>query len=234
MKTDPPGGPEGEPTPAGAASGKATGAEAPAAVGQHPVFARMWSRISGKVGSDGQRSELLAGMSGRVLEVGAGDGRNFALYPPEVSEVLAVEPEPYLRRLARGAADDAGVRVSVLDGTAERLPHEDGLFDFVVSSLVLCSVVDQATALAELYRVLAPGGELRFFEHVVAEGAVGRGAQRSLDRSGVWPHFGAGCHLARDTVGAIVAAGFDVERFRRFNSGPGSLGIPFVLGAARR
>jgi len=202
--------------------------------GQHPVFARVWSHVSGKVGSDRQRSELLAGLRGRVLEVGAGDGRNFAHYPAEVSEVLAVEPEPYLRRLACGAARRAAIQVTVVDGTAELLPHDDGAFDSVVSSLVLCSVIDQETALAELHRVLMPGGELRFFEHVVAERGLGQAVQASLDGTGIWPHLGAGCHLARDTVGAIAAAGFAVEQVRRFTSGPGPLGLPFVLGTARR
>ena len=209
-------------------SGTGTGAA------QHPVFARVWSHISGKVGSDKQRSELLAGLRGRVLEVGAGDGRNFAHYPSEVSEVLAVEPEPYLRRLASGAARAAPVPVTVVDGTAELLPHEDGVFDSIVSSLVLCSVVDQEIALAELHRVLMPGGELRFYEHVIAERSLGRSVQASLDGSGIWPHLGAGCHLARDTVGMIAAAGFTVEQVRRFTSGPGPLGLPFVLGTARR
>jgi SAM-dependent methyltransferase len=198
------------------------------------VFARVWSRISGKVGSARQRSELLTGLRGRVIEVGAGDGRNFAHYPPEVSEVIAVEPEAYLRRLASVAAHAAEIPVAVVDGTAELLAHEDGSFDFAVSSLVLCSVTDQGLALAELHRVLAPGGELRFFEHVIAGRSVGRTVQRTLDDSGVWPHFGAGCHLARDTVGAIESAGFTVEQMRRFTSGPGALGVPFVLGTARR
>ena len=201
---------------------------------QHPVFARVWARMSGKVGTDRQRTELLAGLSGRVVEVGAGDGRNFAHYPPEVRDVLAVEPEPYLRQIASAAARSAPVSIAVVDGVAELLPVEDGTCDSVISSLVLCSVSDQQTVLAELHRVLTPGGELRFFEHVVAERGVGQAVQRSLDRTGIWPQLGAGCHLSRDTVGAIAAAGFVVERVKRFSSGPGSLGIPFVLGSARR
>ncbi len=201
---------------------------------QHPVFARYWSRISGRVVAAKQRAELLSELDGRVLEVGAGDGRNFAHYPREVSAVLAVEPEPYLRALAARAALAAAVPVTVLDGTAELLPAEDGSCDSVVCSLVLCSVEDQRAALAELHRVLAPGGELRFFEHVVAEQAFGRTLQAGLDGSGIWPQLAAGCHLARDTVEGIAAAGFTVERIRRFTSGPGALGIPFVLGRARR
>jgi SAM-dependent methyltransferase len=201
---------------------------------QHPVFARYWSRISGRVVADSRRAELLAGLHGRVLEVGAGDGRNFAHYPREVSEVLAVEPEPYLRALAREAARRAAVSITVLDGSAELLPGDDRSWDSVVSSLVLCSVDDQQVALAEVRRVLAPSGELRFFEHVVAEQGFGKALQTGLDGSGIWPRLGGGCHLARDTVGSLAAAGFTVERIRRFTSGPGTLGIPFVLGMARQ
>lgn len=201
---------------------------------QHPVFARVWSRISGTVGSDRQRSEMLAGLNGTVLEVGAGDGRNFAHYPATVSEVLAIEPEPFLRRLASEVAAAVPTSITVTDGTAELLPAEDGVFDSAVTSLVLCSVSDQSRALGELRRVLRGGGELRFFEHVVAERSFGRTVQTGLDNSGIWPRLGGGCHLTRDTVGAISAAGFTVERLRRFSSGPGSLGLPFVLGVARR
>jgi ubiquinone/menaquinone biosynthesis C-methylase UbiE len=190
--------------------------------------------MSSRVGSERQRREMLAGLQGRVLEVGAGDGRNFGLYPSEVSEVLAVEPEPYLRRLAARAAERAPVPVSVGEGTAEALPHEDGTFDAVVTSLVLCSVPDQASALSELGRVVTRGGELRFFEHVVAHGPVGRALQSRLDHWGIWPRLGGGCHLSRDTIAAIAAAGFDVESLQRFPPGLASLGIPFVLGSARR
>jgi SAM-dependent methyltransferase len=201
---------------------------------QHPVFARLWARMSGKVGSEQIRTELLAGLRGRVVEVGAGDGRNFAHYPEDVSEVLAIEPESYLRRLASAAAQTAPVPVTVLDGVAESLPVEDGGVEGAITSLVLCSVHDQKQALAELHRALAPGGELRFYEHVVARGRFGRALQAALDGSGVWPHLGAGCHLSRDTVAAIASSGFEVEQIRRFPSGPGSLGVPFVLGTARR
>ena len=201
---------------------------------EHPVFARVWSRMSGTVGSDRQRTELLAGLSGRVIEVGAGDGRNFRHYPAGVSEVLAVEPEPYLRRLAAQAAAAAATPITVVEGAAELLPAGDGECDSVVSSLVLCSVSHQGTALAELHRVLRAGGELRFFEHVIAQRSLGRAVQGGLDSTGIWPQLGGGCHLSRDTVAAIAAGGFAVEKLRRFSSGPGGLGIPFVLGVARR
>lgn len=199
----------------------------------HPIFARVWARVASLVGSDEQRSELLGGLRGRVLEVGAGEGRNFAHYPVGVSEVVAVEPERYLRRMASEAAVRAPVAVQVLDSKAEALPVGDASCDAAVTSLVLCSVADQRVALGELRRVLAAGGELRFYEHVVAHNALVAGGQRWLDRTGIWPRLGAGCHLSRDTVRAIESAGFAVETLRRFPSGPGPLGIPFVLGRAR-
>lgn len=201
--------------------------------GSHPVFARVWARVASLVGTDEQRGELLAGLNGRVVEVGAGDGRNFAHYPSGVLEVVAVEPEPYLRGIATKAARRARIAVDVREGHADALPVADASCDAAVASLVLCSVADQATALAELRRALVPGGELRFFEHVVARGGPVAGLQRALDGSGIWPRLGAGCHLARDTVRAIEAAGFTVEGMRRFPSGPGPLGVPFVLGRAR-
>lgn len=211
-----------------------TSAGAPEGASMHPLFARWWSRVSGRIVAPRRRAELLAGLNGRAVEVGAGDGRNFAHYPASLSELIAVEPEPYLRHLAGRAAGACALPITVLDGTAEQLPLEDRSCQAAVSSLVLCSVGDQQAALAELRRVLVPGGELRFFEHVRASGRIGRAVQGGLDGSGVWPQLGAGCHLSRDTLAAIERAGFEVRRFRRFHSGPGSLGVPFVLGLATR
>ncbi|MGY1770812.1 class I SAM-dependent methyltransferase [Blastococcus sp. SYSU D00813] len=185
----------------------------------HPVFARLWSRLAAageRQGTAELRDRLLAPAAGRVLEVGAGTGTNFVHYPPAVTEVMAVEPEPRLRALADAAALAAPVAVRVVDGDAGALPAEDGAFDVAVASLVLCSVPDQGRALAELRRVLRPGGRLLFWEHVRGEGAALVRAQRVLDAT-VWPFLAGGCHTSRDTVAAIEAAGFTVERLERFD-----------------
>src|SRR3954470_8369162 len=138
----------------------------------HPLFARLWIKASPKAedkGAGAHRDDMLAGLSGRVLELGAGNGLNFAHYPATVTEVVAVEPEPTLRAAAQTAAGEAPVPVRVVEGVADRLPAEEGEFDAAVASLVLCSVPDQASALAELKRVIRPGGDLRFYEHVKPE-----------------------------------------------------------------
>ncbi len=205
----------------------------PTAPTSHPCFARAWARLGSRVGTEEQRVALLLGLTGRVLEVGAGDGRNFGLYPATVVEVVAIEPEPYLRLRAVQAARAARPEVRVLDGHAEALPVEDHSCQAAVASLVLCSVNDQPAALAELKRVVVPGGELRFFEHVLAERGLVSLAQRALDGSGLWPRLGGGCHLSRDTLTAISAAGFRIESVRRSQIGLGSCGVPFVLGRAR-
>ena len=203
----------------------------------HPIFARLYARLSPGMepGVVDRRRALLAGLSGRVIEVGAGNGLNFPHYPPAVAEVLAVEPESYLRRVAHTGAERASVPVRVVDGTADQLPAEDGAFDAGVVSLVLCSVPDQAHALAELRRVIRPGGQLRFLEHVLAEEPRLARVQRMVDP--VWPLLGGGCHASRDTLAAIRAAGFEVERVERFRFRAAKLGPPtssHVIGAARR
>ena len=204
----------------------------------HPLFARLWSLMARHEPPEirQHRDELLAGLSGRVLEIGAGAGSNFVHYPATVHELVAVEPEPYLRERARAAAAHATVAVHLVDGVAERLPFQDCSFDAGVACLVLCSVCDQARALAELHRVLRPGAELRFYEHVLSRQPILATSQHLLDRA-FWPRAFAGCHTARDTPKAIEAAGFDLEQGRRMWVNPLAITFPVAthaIGRARR
>ncbi|MFF8033048.1 MULTISPECIES: class I SAM-dependent methyltransferase [unclassified Streptomyces] len=184
----------------------------------HPLFARCYARLSvtaeTRAGMAGVRRRLLGGLSGRVIEVGAGNGLNFAHYPGTVSGIVAIEPERALRTLAVEAALRARVPVDVAPGVAEALPVQSEAFDAAVLSLVLCSVRDVPRALAELRRVLRPGGEVRFLEHGRGGGRVMNLAQRALDRT-VWPSLAGGCHVARDPVGALREAGFELGPYRR-------------------
>lgn len=203
----------------------------------HPIFARCWTLLDSVLGRDLEplRARLLDGLSGRVIEIGAGTGANFAHYPPTVTEVLAVEPEPYLRERARRAARRAPVTVRVLAGHAEELEAADGELDGAVCCLVLCSVADQRLALAEIARVLRAGGELRFLEHVRADGRLRSGVQAALDGAGIWPALGGGCHCSRATLAAIEQAGFAPQRSERVALGPQIAPTnPVVLGVARR
>ncbi len=170
-----------------------------------------------------------------MLEIGAGNGMNFRHYPDTVGQVVAVEPEPYLRGLAETATRTAAVPVEVQAGVAEELAFADGEFDHAVACLMLCSVRRPASAIGELHRVIRPGGELRFFEHVRGGRPAKARVQGLADRSGVWPLLAGGCHCSRDTITAIEAAGFEVESRRPIDAGPAwGLTNPHVLGRARR
>lgn len=208
---------------------------------RRPLFARFYAWVSPGMEAEGMgqlRDELLAGVRGRVVEVGAGNGMNLRHYPPDVTEVVAVEPEPYLRGLAEQAGRDAAVpvTVTVVPGTADRLPLATASADVGVVSLVLCSVEDVRAALAELHRVIRPGGQLRFLEHVIAESPGLRRVQRVADAT-LWPLLAGGCHTARDPRAAIERAGFEVTSLRRLRFPDGRLPVPaapHILGAALR
>lgn len=204
---------------------------------RHPLCARLYARQAERaegLGLAERRRRLLDGLAGRVLEIGAGTGTNLAHYPPSVAEVVAVEPEPYLRQRLAEASELAPVAVTVIDAAAEELPFEDGAFDAAVSCLVLCSVGDPVRALGELRRVLRPGAELRFLEHVGSAQPGRRRMQRVADAM-VWPLLSGGCHLGRDTTQLITAAGFAIEQSERFAFGIPPLDPPktHALGVAR-
>lgn len=205
---------------------------------RHPIFARLYSRMAiraEKEGTADHRDEALAGLTGRVIEIGAGSGLNFAHYPSTVTEVLAVEPEPHLRVLAERAAQNVRLPIRVVDGTADALPADDGEFDAGVASLVLCSVPSQPHALAELRRVIVSGGELRYYEHIRSQDAKEARLQDRVDW--LWPHLGGGCHPNRDTEAAIRVAGFTVQESHPFRFRPCALlapVAPHVIGTAIR
>ncbi|MFI7702260.1 class I SAM-dependent methyltransferase [Nonomuraea sp. NPDC049480] len=188
---------------------------------QHPRFARMYvdaSVVSDRRGAREHRIRLLAGLEGRVIEIGAGNGRNFAHYPKTVTEVVAVEPEATLRRFAATEAASAPVPVSVVAGHAEDLPGEPHAFDAAVVSLVLCSVPSLPAALAEIARVLKPGGHLRFYEHVRSPNPMIGLFEDAI--TPVWRRVAGGCRPNRDTLGAIGRAGFVVDEIERFGFSP--------------
>ena len=180
------------------------------------------------------RRRTLAGLRGNVIEVGSGDGRSFEHYPPGVERLLAVEPDATARVAAANRALDAVIPIEVVDGTAETLPAEDGVFDAAVLMGVLCSVHDPAAALGELRRVLKPGGELRFWEHVRSGNAAFRALQHATD-SLFWTKALGGCETTRDTMAAIREAGFEIVTLERGFHSSSLVTItsaPYILGAA--
>lgn len=200
---------------------------------EHPTFARFYEWISTRLDEAGEREnriELVGEARGRVLEVGSGNGLNFEHYRL-ASEVVALEPEPTMLRLARPRGREAVVRVVFLRGVAESLPFQDGCFDTVVASLVLCSVGSPGRAAAEIARVLRPGGEVRFLEHVRSTNRAWAGVQDAI--TPVWSVFAGGCHPNRDTPATLRSAGFEV-RVRRFPFGPPTPARPHTLGLARK
>lgn len=192
----------------------------------NPFFARVYGFISQHESESVRalRRENLAGLSGRVLEVGAGTGTNFAFYPATVVEVVAVEPERRLAARAREAAVSAPVPVAVTPDTIETLPDGEA-FDAVVCSLVLCSIDDPDAVLRQLLSRLRPGGELRYLEHVASTGPRER-LQRIVDAT-LWPRLFGNCHTHRDTEQSIASAGFRIDTARRDWQFPAWAPVPF-------
>ncbi len=158
------------------------------------------------------RHALLAPLAGEVLEVGAGTGANLPHYPPAVTRLVLAEPDRHMRRRLVARARERGAEV--VDAPCEKLPFADASFDAVVSTLVLCSVASLEDALAEMRRVLRPGGKLVFMEHVAAWDRPDRLKwQRRLEP--FWKRLAGNCHLTRTTAEAIERAGFTLGEVKR-------------------
>ncbi len=177
------------------------------------AFAAMYDRAlanTEEAGMRDRRHELLSGARGRTVELGAGTGLNFEHYPDAVDELILTEPfEPMARRLRERAAAGGSRSVTVVEAPADRLPIDDATADTVVSTLVLCTVDDVPATLAEVARILKPGGRLLFAEHVRSDDPA---LARWQDRLEVpWKLVGHGCRCNRDTVSAIELSPLTVD-----------------------
>lgn len=190
----------------------------------HTLFAATYDRFLAKTEERGlfdRRRRLLAGARGRVLEIGAGTGLNLAHYPTSgMSSLVILEPDGAMRRRLMPRLATAGVSFELEPSGIDDAPFEDGSFDTIVSTLVLCSVPDLDSAARHIRRWLAPDGQLLFLEHVHALGWRGRVQQVATP---LWSLLAGGCHLDRDTLAALRRAGLfvtDCERFALPAGGP--------------
>jgi ubiquinone/menaquinone biosynthesis C-methylase UbiE len=198
------------------------------------VFARCYDWFLSQAEEKGlhdARRELLAEARGDCLEIGAGTGLNLDHWPAGVDRLVLTEPDPHMAARLRQRLAGTGRAVEVMEASGERLPFEDGSFDTVVVTLVLCTVPDVPATLREIERVLRPGGRLLFLEHVRADDAR---LARWQDRlHGPWYVFGRGCHCNRDTVRTIEASPLEVERVERGElEGAAPLVRPKAIGSA--
>ncbi len=179
------------------------------------------------------RRRVVVGATGRVLELGIGAGANLPLYGRDVTELLGVDPSAYLLEQARRTAGWLPFPVRLLQQTAEHLPLPDASVDTVVVSWSLCSIADPLAALREAYRVLAPGGTLRFVEHGLADAPAVARWQRRL--TPVWRRITGGCRLDRRADRLIARAGFALTVLESGYMMPGPRLLTYHrLGVARR
>lgn len=201
----------------------------------HPKFAALYDRIPQRLFLGPHRETLAEQVAGRVLEIGAGNGAMFPYVEAGAAssrlEYHAIEPDPNMRERAVTTARETGLAVDIRDARAESLPYPDDAFDVVISGMVFCTVQDPEGALAEVARVLRPGGEFRFLEHVRADGW--RAAGQDL-LNPIWTRAAGGCRLNRDTVGLFLGHdAFAVDEVERLAFGvfPAT---PFVRGTLHK
>lgn len=181
----------------------------------------------------GEHREALAdGVEGRILDLGAGTGAMFPYLADAGAEtVYAIEPDPYMRERAMARADESQLTVHFREGVAESLPYDDESFDTVIAAMVFCTIEDPAAAIDEIARVLRPGGELRFLEHVAADGWRGRMQRRVTP---LWRRVAGGCHPHRDTGSVLLGhEAFEPVDIRRLSVGITPI-RPFLFGRIKR
>lgn len=198
----------------------------------HPIVSRLYDPVMAipeRMVLPEHRTSLATGLSGRVLDLGAGTGAMFP-YVAEQDDVAlhGLEPDPHMRRQARNRATELGLSVTMMDARAESLPYDDDSFDYVVASLVFCTIPDQEAALDEIARVLRPGGEFRFLEHVRASGIIGRVHDFVAP---AWHLAAGGCHLNRKTGELFLADNrFELVEFGEISN----RFVPMIRGTLRR
>ncbi|MFC8448129.1 class I SAM-dependent methyltransferase [Kitasatospora sp. NPDC057223] len=197
-------------------------------------FAAAYDTINGpaeRAGLRERRRTLLARAAGATIEIGAGTGLNLPHYPAAVGRLVLVEPDPHMRRRLRAHARGPGRVTEILDASAEQLPFPDSSFDTAVVTFALCSVPEEQRALAEIARVLRPGGRLLFLEHV--RSADPKVAARQDKRPFPYPLIG--CHPNRATLEAIEASPLTVESVLRGEVPKvPRVESPMIVGSARR
>jgi SAM-dependent methyltransferase len=193
----------------------------------HRRFAALWDWTSRHEGRTERtfRDEVVRGAAGNVLEIGYGVGSNWPFLPAG-TDYTGIEPDPYMRERAEHHLPK-GRELALVDGDAQAMQFGDATFDTVIGTLVFCTIPDADRALAEVRRVLKPGGEFRFWEHVRSRGRAGSAFQTAL--TPLWKRLGGGCHLNRDTEAAIKRAGFDLVDLRHVKIGP----LPAIVGTAK-
>ena len=196
----------------------------------HPLVAQLYDTVMAipeRTMLPEHREALAADLSGRVLEIGAGTGAMFPYYD-EAVDLHAVEPDPHMREQAVERAERLGLSVEIADAGGESLPYDDDSFDAVVASLVFCTIPDHEAALSEVARVLEPGGEFRFLEHVRGEGRIGQAHDLLAP---AWHTVAGGCHLNRET-GALFRRDdrFEVLEYEQLSSGA----MPIIRGRLER
>jgi ubiquinone/menaquinone biosynthesis C-methylase UbiE len=177
-----------------------------------------------------RRRRLLAKAYGRVVEIGSGTGLNVTLYTDAVDELVLTEPEPAMRRKLQRRLQRNGLGAQILDAPAQRLPLADASVDTVVSTLVLCTVDDPERTLREIARVLRPGGQLLFIEHVRATSRFVAACQDKLLVA--WRGFAGGCVCNRPTVDLMRACGFTVDVVADVWRGMPAIVHPLAVGRA--